>query len=80
MITETKNKMIATVKMSFAISMEMTATPPKPKTPAINATIRKVRAQPNMKSQRWLHNFGRCEEWNLCLIARTVVPANQERR
>jgi adenine-specific DNA-methyltransferase len=30
--------------------------------------------------QRWLHNFGRCEEWNLCLIARTVVPANQERR
>jgi hypothetical protein len=49
MITETKNKMIATVKMIFAISMEMTATPPKPKTPAINATIRKVRAQPNMK-------------------------------
>src|SRR5712675_282450 len=20
--------------------------------------------------QRWLHNFGRCDEWNLCLIAR----------
>jgi hypothetical protein len=49
MITETKNKMIATVKMTFAISMEMIATPPKPKTPAINAMIRKVRAQPNMK-------------------------------
>ena len=31
-------------------------------------------------NQRWLHNFGRCDEWNLCLIARTVVRANQERR
>jgi hypothetical protein len=30
--------------------------------------------------QRWLHNLGRCDEWNLCLIARTVVRANQERR
>ena len=32
------------------------------------------------RPERWLHNFGRCDEWNLCLIARTVVPANQERR
>jgi hypothetical protein len=32
------------------------------------------------RCQRWLHNFGRCDEWNLCLIARTVVRANQERR
>ncbi len=31
-------------------------------------------------TERWLHNFGRCDEWNLCLIARTVVRANQERR
>jgi DNA-binding winged helix-turn-helix (wHTH) protein len=29
---------------------------------------------------RWLHNFGRCDKWNLCLTARTVVRANQERR
>ncbi len=28
--------------------------------------------------QRRLHNFGRCDEWNLCLTARTVVRANQE--
>ncbi len=30
------------------------------------------------KYQRRLHNFGRCDEWNLCLTARTVVRANQE--
>ena len=30
--------------------------------------------------QKWLHNFRRCDEWNLCLTAGTVVPANQERR
>ena len=30
--------------------------------------------------KKWLHNFGRCDEWNLCLTAGTVVPANQERR
>jgi hypothetical protein len=48
-ITEARNKMIATKKMIFAISMEMIAIPPKPRTPAINAMIRKVRAQPNMK-------------------------------
>ena len=28
--------------------------------------------------KRRLHNFGRCDEWNLCLTARTVVRANQE--
>ena len=27
--------------------------------------------------QKWLHNFGRCDGWNLCLTAGTVVPANQ---
>jgi hypothetical protein len=41
--------MIATKKMIFAISMEIMAIPPKPRTPATNAMIRKVRAQPNMK-------------------------------
>jgi hypothetical protein len=30
--------------------------------------------------QKWLHNFRRCDEWNLCLTAGTVVPANQERQ
>jgi hypothetical protein len=35
--------------MIFAISTEIIATPPKPRTPAINATIRKARAQPNMR-------------------------------
>ena len=30
------------------------------------------------RGQRRLHNFGRCDEWNLCLTARTVVRANQE--
>ncbi len=29
-------------------------------------------------AKRRLHNFGRCDEWNLCLTARTVVRANQE--
>jgi hypothetical protein len=29
--------------------------------------------------QKWLHNFGQGDEWNLCLTAGTVVPANQER-
>ena len=57
MISETKNKMIATVKMIFAISIEMTATPPKPKTPAINAMMRKVIAQPNMKRSSVLTAF-----------------------
>ncbi len=45
---------------------------------ALDATAAAV--QINMAIQRWLHNFGRCDEWNLCLIARTVVRANQERR
>jgi len=40
--------MSATTKMIFAISTEMIATPPKPRTPAINATMRKAIAQPNM--------------------------------
>ena len=31
------------------------------------------------RGERRLHNFGRCDEWNLCLTARTVVRANQER-
>ena len=31
------------------------------------------------RAKRWLHNFGRCDEWNFCLTAGTVVPANQER-
>jgi len=30
--------------------------------------------------KKWLHNFRRCDEWNLCLTAGTVVPANQEQR
>jgi hypothetical protein len=30
--------------------------------------------------QKWLHNFRQCDEWNLCLTAGTVVPANQELR
>ena len=30
--------------------------------------------------KKWLHNFRRCDEWNLCLTAGTIVPANQERR
>ena len=30
--------------------------------------------------QSWLHSFGRCGRWNVCLTARTVVRANQEKR
>jgi hypothetical protein len=30
-------------------------------------------------SEKWLHNFRQWDEWNLCLTAGTVVPANQER-
>jgi len=30
--------------------------------------------------EKWLHNFRQDDEWNLCLTAGTVVPANQERR
>ena len=26
--------------------------------------------------QSWLHSFGRCDRWNVCLTARTVVCAN----
>ena len=29
---------------------------------------------------RWLHSFGRLDEWIVCLTARTVVRANQEQR
>ena len=25
------------------------------------------------KSQKWFHNFGRCDKWNLCLTAGTIV-------
>jgi hypothetical protein len=32
------------------------------------------------RRKKWLHNFGRCDRWNLCLTARTVVRANQERQ
>ena len=40
----------------------------------------KLEQSPNVIIERWLHNFGRCDKWNLCLTARTVVRANQERR
>ena len=30
--------------------------------------------------EKWLHNFRQHDEWNLCLTAGTVVPANQERQ
>jgi hypothetical protein len=39
----------------------------------------KVSADAHQSPKKWLHNFGRCNEWNLCLTAGTVVPANQER-
>ena len=42
----------------------------------LNALISKGKAP---AKERRLHNFGRCDEWNLCLTARTVVRANQER-
>jgi hypothetical protein len=45
---EIRNKTIAMKKMIFAISTETIATPPKPSTPAIRATMRKVRAQPSV--------------------------------
>src|SRR4051794_16933985 len=35
-------------KMILAISMDAPATPPKPRMPAISATIRKVTTQPNI--------------------------------
>jgi hypothetical protein len=34
----------------------------------------------HIPKEKWLHKFRRCDEWNLCLTAGTVVPANQERR
>jgi hypothetical protein len=49
--------MIATVKMIFAISTEMIATPPRPKAPATNAMMRKARARPNMKKSSALKVF-----------------------
>jgi hypothetical protein len=45
---EITNRITAMKKIALAISMEVPATPPKPRTPAINATIRNVTTQPNM--------------------------------
>jgi hypothetical protein len=55
--------MIATKKMIFAISTETIATPAKPSTPAISATMRNVTAQPSMvKSSLSERNGGRTLE------------------
>ncbi len=32
------------------------------------------------RTEKWLHNFGRCGRWNFCLTTGTLVPANQERQ
>jgi len=51
---------MATKKMIFAISTETIATPAKPSTPAISATMRKVTAQPSMvQSSLSERNVGR---------------------
>ena len=40
--------------------------------------IRDAIAHAGDKMKKWLHNFGRWDEWIVCLTAGTVVPANQE--
>ena len=58
-IAEIRNSTTATKKMIFAISIESPAIPPNPRTAAISATIRKVKAQPSMvRSPRLL-----CGAW-----------------
>ena len=47
-IAEITNSMIATKKIILAISTANPAMPPNPNTAAINATIKKVKAQPSM--------------------------------
>jgi hypothetical protein len=47
-MAEITNSMIATKKMILAISTANPAMPPNPSTAAINATIKKVKAQPSM--------------------------------
>jgi low affinity Fe/Cu permease len=47
-MAEITNSMIATKKMILAISTANPAMPPNPKTAAISATIKKVKAQPSM--------------------------------
>ena len=48
MTAEMANRTIATKKISFAISTAVPAMPPKPKTAATSAMMRKVIAQPSM--------------------------------
>src|SRR6476469_148429 len=47
-MAEITNSMIATKKIILAISTANPAMPPNPSTAAINATIKKVKAQPSM--------------------------------
>src|ERR1700719_2379418 len=52
---ETKNSTTAMKKIALAISMEAPAMPPKPRTPAMSAMIRKVTTQLNMTISDWSH-------------------------
>src|SRR5262249_10156429 len=60
-MAETRNSTTATTKMIFAISIDTPAIPPNPRTAAISATTRNVKAHPSMgpAPSRW------CGAWPL---------------
>ena len=77
---ETRNRITAMKKIALAISTEAPAMPPKPKIPAINATIRNVTTQLNMTRPLACFSRDGCQQGLRASTAETIRPRNEGSR